>query len=81
MTELDGQVAIVTGGSRGIGLAIARALSSAGARVACVARSLDGAATAANGLSGEARGYACDVADSVACVDLVKQVEDELGPV
>jgi NAD(P)-dependent dehydrogenase (short-subunit alcohol dehydrogenase family) len=36
--RLDGQAALVTGGSRGIGLAIARALGEAGARVAIVAR-------------------------------------------
>lgn len=81
MAELDGQVAIVTGSSRGIGLAIAAALSDAGARVACIARGLDGAVTAATGLSGEARGYACDVTDPDACIELVKQVEGEFGPV
>jgi NAD(P)-dependent dehydrogenase (short-subunit alcohol dehydrogenase family) len=46
MAELEGQVALVTGGSRGLGLAIARELVRAGARVACVARpgaELDGA--------------------------------------
>ena len=81
MAELDGQVAIVTGSSRGIGLAIAAALSDAGARVGCIARGLDGAVTAANGLSGEARGYACDVTDPEACIASVKQIESELGPV
>jgi len=81
MAELDGQVGIVTGGSRGIGLAIAGALSDAGVNVACVARGLEGAVTAAKGLSGSARGYACDVADPGACIDLVKQVESELGPI
>lgn len=46
MSALDGKVALVTGGSRGIGLAIARALLDAGARVAITATSndsLDGA--------------------------------------
>lgn len=81
MAELDGQIAIVTGGSRGIGLAIAGALSDAGARVACVARGIDGAIAAAEGLSKEARGYACDVADPHACIELVQQVESELGPI
>ena len=41
MRELDGQVAVVTGGSRGIGRAIAIELSRAGARVAVVARSVE----------------------------------------
>ena len=81
MAELDGQIAIVTGASRGIGLAIAAELARAGARVACVARGLDRVSAAAGGLSGEARGYVCDVADSPACIELVKRVEGELGPI
>ncbi|MFW6088505.1 MAG: 3-oxoacyl-[acyl-carrier-protein] reductase [Gemmatimonadota bacterium] len=78
--ELEGQVAIVTGASRGIGLAIAQSLSSAGAQVACVSRGLEGAEAAAAALDGPARGYACDVADPEACVELAKAVERDLGP-
>jgi 3-oxoacyl-[acyl-carrier protein] reductase len=54
----------VTGGSRGIGLAIAQALHSAGARVAIAARDLDRAQQAARGLGDGAVAVACDVADS-----------------
>ena len=43
--ELDGRVAVVTGASRGIGLAIARRFAAAGAHVAVVARSLDASST------------------------------------
>ena len=46
-SELAGGVAIVTGGSRGIGLGIARELARAGARVAVVARDGERAAAAA----------------------------------
>jgi 3-oxoacyl-[acyl-carrier protein] reductase len=62
--DLSGQAALVTGGSRGIGLAIAQALHSAGARVAIAARDLDRAQQAARGLGDGAVAVACDVADS-----------------
>ncbi len=81
MPELDGNVAIVTGASRGIGLAVARALAEGGARVACVARAGDRAREAAASLGAGAQGFACDVADPGACVTLVEEVEAALGPV
>jgi 3-oxoacyl-[acyl-carrier protein] reductase len=78
--ELQGQVALVTGGSRGIGLAVARELASGGARLAVVARDGERARRAAEELPGEGhRGYACDVADPQSVSALVKQVEDEMG--
>jgi 3-oxoacyl-[acyl-carrier protein] reductase len=82
MDELAEKVAIVTGGSRGIGKAICHALADAGAQIAVVARNGDRAAEVASGLVGtSSAGYACDVSGSEACVDLVKQVEANLGPV
>ena len=80
--ELDGGVAIVTGGSRGIGLGISRALALGGASVAVVARNGERAAAAAAELEGEGHAaYSCDVADSRACRKTVAAVESRQGPV
>ena len=40
--ELDGKVAVVTGGSKGIGLAVVRTLAAEGARVVAGARTVEG---------------------------------------
>lgn len=80
--ELDGQIAIVTGGSRGIGRAISESLAVAGARIAVVARDGERAAEAAMELPGEGHaGYACDVADPDEANATLKAVESDLGPV
>jgi 3-oxoacyl-[acyl-carrier protein] reductase len=76
--SLDGKVALVTGGSRGIGAAVARELGEAGARVAVNYRS---SADAAKQIAEEIAGIAVegDVADPAAASALIEQVEDELG--
>jgi 3-oxoacyl-[acyl-carrier protein] reductase len=80
--ELDGRIALVTGGARGIGRAIADALANAGARIAIVDMNGEQARTSANELKGDGHaGYACDVADADAVSSTLKAVEGDLGPV
>lgn len=68
MTGLSGEVAVVVGGSQGIGAAIARALAAEGARVAVTSRDGAVAARFAASLGGEHLGVALDVR-STASVD------------
>ena len=81
MTDmLNGQVAIVTGASRGIGEGIALALSRAGATVVGTSTSEGGAARiteALAGAGGKGVGRVLDVRDSAACAALVQGVHDE----
>ncbi|RLV50533.1 SDR family NAD(P)-dependent oxidoreductase [Nocardioides mangrovicus] len=77
--SLEGQVALVTGGSRGIGLATARGLGRLGATVVLVGRTDDSAGAAAADLVAEgvdAVGFGCDVADA----DALAALPDRLGP-
>ncbi|MGR3571418.1 SDR family NAD(P)-dependent oxidoreductase [Brevirhabdus sp.] len=82
-TPLTGQVAVVTGGSRGIGLAIARALCTAGADVAICHPDDPQAESALEtlGRAGPGRAIAlpADVSDEAQVVALFDQVADRLG--
>jgi 3-oxoacyl-[acyl-carrier protein] reductase len=78
--SLDGKVALVTGGSRGIGAAISRELGRAGARVAVNYRSgREAAETIATEVGGIAVG--ANVGDPGEAQALVERVESELGDV
>jgi len=80
--ELDDKVALVTGGSRGIGQAIAVALAEGGARVAVIGRDGSRAEQAAAELPGRAHlGLPCDVADAEQVNGAVARVAEELGPI
>ena len=75
-----GHVAIVTGGTRGIGRAVSVALKDAGHSVAAVYGGNDEAAKAFNGETGIPV-YKWDVSDFEACRDGVAKVTEDLGPV
>jgi len=80
---LAGKVAIVTGGSRGIGRAIALTLAERGADVAIVFAGNVAAADETIGTIGElgrtARAYRCDVSDFDACKQVVEAVTADFG--
>jgi len=73
---LHDRVALVTGGSKGIGRGIAAGLVAEGARVAIASRSAEGAADEIG-----ARGYAFDSGDLDAVPGLISAVEADLGPI
>jgi len=84
MNILEGQVAIVTGGGRGIGRAIALALATAGAKVAVAARSANQLIETVQQIElsgGHALALAVDVTDSQGVKRMVIQIEEQLGPV
>ncbi|MCR6486371.1 SDR family oxidoreductase [Amycolatopsis sp. OK19-0408] len=78
MPDLTGRVALVTGGTRGIGLATVRALVEAGATVVLTGRDEARAKEAASA-AGAAAGLALDVTDAKAVSSLVRAVAKEHG--
>ncbi|MEB2345639.1 MAG: SDR family oxidoreductase [Deltaproteobacteria bacterium] len=82
--RLDGRVAVVTGASSGIGVALAEGLAAAGARVALAARRtdrLEELAARLRAAGAEAHAFACDVACDESVERLASEVAARLGPV
>ncbi len=82
MFSLKGKIALITGGSYGIGFAIAKGLAGAGATIVfndlsdeMIQKGLD--AYKAEGI--DAKGYVCNVTDEVAVNNLVATIEKEVG--
>lgn len=82
MAELEGTNAIVTGGGRGIGRAVAAALAAAGANVAVAARSVAEIEATAEAITSDGgRAVAVDVTDPASVRALAEEAEAKLGPV
>ncbi len=78
-TALDGEVALVTGASRGIGAAIAAALAGAGATVIGTATSDSGASAIGDTLGDQGRGMVLNIADEDSVEAALKDLQSQEG--
>jgi short-subunit dehydrogenase len=81
VSRFDGQTVLVTGASRGIGLASAEHFVALGARVGMVARDHAALTTAAERIGGQTHVVAADLTDPHECARAVQEVVGALGPV
>lgn len=79
MRALEGTTAVVTGASRGIGLAIARSLAAGGARVALLARSREALQAATAAVDGRAVAIPCDLARAADVDRALGEIAREMG--
>ncbi len=82
--QLTGQVALVTGGARGLGRGFAQAMASAGSAVAITARTdsqINETVKSIKDEGGQAVGFSVDVTDQAGMEEVVKTIESELGPI
>jgi 3-oxoacyl-[acyl-carrier protein] reductase len=79
--RFDGRVVVVTGGGSGLGEAMCRAFAREGGRVGVVDINEQAARKVADACQGDAKAYACDVADPVAVREMFAAVDSDLGPV
>lgn len=82
--QLKGKVVLITGGSRGLGLVLARQLAKQGANVTICARSqdeLDKAVEQANHLGGKIMAVRCDVADKAAVEKMIDEITATHGKI
>ena len=79
MGFLEGRVALVTGGNRGIGRGIAEALAAEGATVVLTARSEAAAGQAAKEIGGATLGFACDVRSQEQVERLFRRIDETAG--
>lgn len=82
--DLTGEIALVTGGTRGLGMSMARGLAAAGAKIVINGHNRDGLEQALSDYIGsgiDAEGYLFDVSNERQVQEMVGEIEREVGPV